>query len=78
VPLACGLTAANVDDITQLLLLVDAVPPVRGKRGRPRLRPDAVVGDRGYDSDRQRRAQWQRGIRPGSPAVWIAPGWSGE
>ena len=28
-PLACVLTAANVNDITQLLRLVDAIPPVR-------------------------------------------------
>lgn len=58
------LTAANVNDITQLLRLVDAIPPVRGRPGRPRRRPDAVVGDRGYDSDPHRRALWQRGVRP--------------
>jgi transposase len=63
-PLACVLTAANVNDITQLLRLVDAIPPVRGRPGRPRRRPDAVVGDRGYDSDPHRRALWQRGVRP--------------
>jgi transposase len=58
------LTAANINDITQLLRLVDAIPPVRGRPGRPRRRPDAVVGDRGYDSDLHRRALWHRGIRP--------------
>lgn len=63
-PLACVLTAANVNDITQLLRLVDAIPPVRGRPGRPRRRPHAVVGDRGYDSDLHRRALWQRGVRP--------------
>jgi transposase len=63
-PLACVLTAANVNDITQLLRLVDAIPPVRGRPGRPRRRPEAVVGDRGYDSDLHRRALWQRGVRP--------------
>jgi len=63
-PLACVLTAANINDITQLLRLVDAIPPVRGRPGRPRRRPDAVVGDRGYHSDLHRRALWQRGVRP--------------
>jgi transposase len=63
-PLACGLTAANANDITQLLALVDAIPPVRGRPGRPRRRPDAVVGDRGDDSHLHRRALWQRGICP--------------
>lgn len=44
--------------------LLDAIPPVRGRRGRPRFRPDAVQADRGYDSDRLReRLRW-RGIRP--------------
>ena len=34
-----------------MIPLVDAIPPVRGKRGRPRQRPDAVQGDRAYDSE---------------------------
>jgi transposase len=40
--------------------LVDAIPPVRGKPGRPR----ALFGDRGYDSDPHRRLLRRRGIRP--------------
>jgi transposase len=64
VPLAVSLTAANAHDVTQLLPLVDAIPPVRGKRGRPRQRPVMLVADRGYDFDRYRRALRSRGIRP--------------
>lgn len=64
VSLACMLTAANVNDMTQLLVLVQAVPPVRGRPGRPRRRPERVVGDRGYDSERHRRALRARGILP--------------
>lgn len=64
VPLASVLTAANVNDVTQLLPLVDAVPPVRGKVGAPRRRPAEVLGDRGYDSDPHRAALRQRHIRP--------------
>ena len=64
VPLAARLTAANVNDITQLQPLVEAIPPVRGKRGRPRRRPEAVQGDRGYDSQSHRRWLRRLGIRP--------------
>jgi IS5 family transposase len=86
VSLACMLTAANVNDMTQLLVLVQAVPPVRGRPGRPRRRPDRVVGDRGYDSERHRRALRARGILPElahrgdlQPALGLtAGGWSGR
>jgi transposase len=49
-PLACSLTGGNRNDITQLLPLVDAIPPVRGRRGRPRRRPCSLYGDRAYHS----------------------------
>jgi transposase len=39
-PLAWTLTGGNRNDITELLVLLDAVPPVRGRVGRPRRRPD--------------------------------------
>ena len=35
-----ALTGGNRHDVTQLIPLVDRVPPVRGKVGRPRRRPD--------------------------------------
>ena len=41
IPLAVSLTGGNRDDVTQLIALLQAVPPVRGKRGQPRRRPDA-------------------------------------
>jgi transposase len=44
--------------------LVDAIPAVRGKRGRPRRRPDSVQGDRAYDSEPHRRELGRRRIRP--------------
>lgn len=50
IPLAATLTSANTNDITQLVPLIIAIPPVAGKRGRPRQRPDCVQGDRAYDS----------------------------
>jgi transposase len=50
--------------VTQLLPLIDAIPPVRGKYGRPIRRPLAVQGDRAYHSDPHRRELRKRGIRP--------------
>ena len=64
IPLAMTLTGANRHDVTQLLPVVDAVPPVRGRRGRPRRRPRRVQGDRAYDSQPHRRELRRRGIQP--------------
>jgi len=64
IPFAAILTGANTHDVTQLLPLVDAIPPVRGKRGRPRQRPDSVYADRGYDSQPHRQELRSRGIKP--------------
>ena len=44
--------------------LLDAVPPVAGKRGRPRRRPDKLHADKAYDHRRCRLACRRRGIRP--------------
>lgn len=56
------LTEANRNDITQLLPLVDGIPPIRGKCGVPKRRPDLIQADRGYDSDPHRQALGKRGI----------------
>jgi transposase len=64
IPLAVTLTGGNRNDVTQLIPLLEAVPPVRGKRGRPRRRPDAVLGDRGYDHDKYRRLVRKLGVKP--------------
>jgi transposase len=37
---------------------------VRGRRGRPRRRPQTLLADRGYDHDKYRRLVWQRGVKP--------------
>jgi transposase len=57
-------TGANAHDVTQLLPLVEAIPPVRGKRGRPRKRPRRVQGDRAYDSEPHRQVLRKQGIEP--------------
>jgi hypothetical protein len=51
VPLAVTLTGGNRHDVTQLIPLVEAVPPIRGRRPRPRRRPRELFADRGYDYD---------------------------
>jgi transposase len=63
IPLCVSLTGGNRNDITQLLPLIDKIPPVRGRRGRPRRRPDEVYADRAYDHDKYRRAVHAKGIR---------------
>src|SRR3712207_1842050 len=51
IPLASSVTAANVNDITQLAPLYNAIPPVAGRVGHPRKKPDALQGDLAYDSE---------------------------
>ena len=62
IPLVAETTAANVPDVNPTIPLIDAIPPVRGKPGRPRRRPDSLDGDRD-DSDPHRRSLRRRGIR---------------
>jgi transposase len=62
VPLATKLTGANRHDVTQLLPLVDAIPPIRGKVGAPLCKPEVVMGDRAYHSDRHRMTLSGRAI----------------
>ncbi len=63
-PLAVALTGGNRNDVTQLMPLLDKVPPVRGRVGRPRRRPERLLADRGYDHDKYRRMVWAKGIKP--------------
>ncbi|WP_367574298.1 IS5 family transposase [Streptomyces griseoaurantiacus] len=63
-PLAVLLTGGNRNDVTQLLPLLDAIPPVRGRVGRPRRKPASLFADRGYDHDIYRDQVSARGIVP--------------
>ncbi|WP_405018052.1 IS5 family transposase [Kitasatospora sp. NBC_00070] len=63
-PLKVITTGGNVPDITQTLALVDGVPPVAGRPGRPRKRPKSLLGDKGYDSRHVRRELTCRRILP--------------
>ncbi|MFD4621527.1 transposase [Streptomyces sp. NPDC058475] len=73
-PLHVITTAANVNDITQTLDLVDGIPPVAGRPGRPRRRPECLLGDNAYDSKAVRGELRRRCIqavisRKGSPNI---------
>jgi transposase len=56
-----SLTGGNRNDVTQLMPLIEAVAPVRG---RPRRRLDVLYADRGYDHDKYRRLVRAKGITP--------------
>lgn len=64
IPLGVILTGANRHDVTQLDPLVEAIPPIRGKPGRPLRKPKIVQGDRGYSSEPHRQRFRKRGITP--------------
>lgn len=59
-----SLTGGQRNDVTQLMPLIAAIPPVRGRRGRLRQRPDRIYADRGYDHDKYRRQAREKGITP--------------
>ena len=63
-PLGLTISPANRQDSIMLATTLDAVPPVRGKPGRPRRRPDKLHADKGYDHRRCRQDCRQRGIIP--------------
>ena len=49
-----SLTGGNRNDVIQFMPLIGAIPPVRGRCGRPRRRPDAICADRGYGHEEYR------------------------
>lgn len=61
-PLSLILTGANRHDVTQLMPLVEAIPPIAGLPGAPRRKPDVVQADRAYDSNPLRALLAERGI----------------
>jgi len=64
VPLAVKLTGGNRHDVTQLIPLVDGIPPLAGKVGRPARRPAVLLADRAYDSEPHREQLRVRGVQP--------------
>ncbi len=48
-PLSLAVSGANVHDSQALVPLVDAIPPIRSRRGPRRRRPGKLHGDKAYD-----------------------------
>jgi transposase len=63
-PLVGSMTAANVDDVTELAPLFNRMPAVAGKPGRPRRKPDALQGDLAFDSEPHRQGLREMGVEP--------------
>jgi transposase len=64
IPLAASVTGANVPDIKELAPLYGRLPAVGGKVGRPKTKPDAMMADRGYDSEPHREGLRRMGVEP--------------
>jgi transposase len=64
IPLTASTTPANVPDINELAPRFNAIPPIKGKPGRPRRRPDRMQGDRAYDSEPHRQGLRDLGVEP--------------
>ena len=63
IPLAIRLTPANVHDSRVFEELIDAVPPIRQRWGRPRKRPSKLHADKAYDHGFCRKALSKRRIK---------------
>jgi transposase len=62
-PLAVRLSPANTHDSVLFEEVLDAIGPIRRRRGRPRRRPAKLHADKGYDYARCRRALTARHIK---------------
>ncbi|MFD4318998.1 IS5 family transposase [Streptomyces sp. NPDC058548] len=61
-PLALVITGGNTNDCTQFTAVIEAIRVPRLGPGRPRVRPDHVLGDKGYSSKAIRAWLRRRGI----------------
>lgn len=64
IPLAATVTAANVNEVAQVLPVLTSMPAVGGKPGPKRRKPKRLQGDRGYDSEPVRKLLRWLGITP--------------
>ena len=64
IPLSATVTAANVNEVTQALPVLLNMPPVGGKPGPKRQKPERLQGDRAYDSEPLRQLLRWLGIDP--------------
>nr|WP_199917964.1 IS5 family transposase [Streptomyces virginiae] len=61
-PLGFVLTGGNAADCTHFEQVMDAIKVIRVGLGRPRTRPDHILGDKGYSSRKIRAYLRKRGI----------------
>ncbi len=66
-PLSLVLTGGNVNDTTMLVETIDRIRVPRIGPGRPRVRPDRVLADKGYPSRANRSYLAGRGIKTTIP-----------
>jgi transposase len=64
IPLNATVTAANVNEVTEVLHVLTDMPPVGGKPGPKREKPERLQGDTGYHSGPLRRLLRWLGITP--------------
>jgi len=64
IPLAATVSAANVNEMTRALHVLTSMPPVGGKPGPKRQRPERLQGDRAYDGDPLRQVLRWLGVTP--------------
>src|SRR3984885_14479151 len=64
IPLNATVTAANVNEVTQVFDVLTSMPPVGGKPGPKQEKPERLQGDTGYDSEPLRTILRWLGITP--------------
>lgn len=64
IPLVVQLAAANQNETTLFPAMIDALPTLARKRGRPKWKPDKVHADKGYDSHKNRAYLESLNIKP--------------
>jgi transposase len=64
IPIVVRLTGANQHDVTQLIALVNGIPAIGGKPGRPLRRPECLYADRAYHSELHSILLRHKGIEP--------------
>lgn len=70
IPLGVCVVSATPNEVTLAEPTLAAVRVPRAGRGRPRMRPQRIIADRGYDSDPLRRRLHRRGIELIVPYRW--------
>lgn len=62
IPLGVFLSSATPNEVNLAEAALAQVQVPRAGRGRPRMRPQRIIADRGYDSNQLRRRMQRRGI----------------